>query len=108
MLCFYWMLWYLSSIAILTTTRDWTNAACACPSWILTTLYSRQPTLRLHVLCLEFLIVDDNELRLFGSKSFPLLMLQQVQLLMHLAMTRFGQASNHHLPDATTPRTRVI
>ncbi len=37
--------------------------------------YSRQPTLRLHNLCLEVLSVHGNELHLFGAKAFPLLKL---------------------------------
>ena len=37
--------------------------------------YCRQPTLRLHDLCLEVLTVHGNELCLFGAKAFPLLIL---------------------------------
>ena len=37
--------------------------------------YSRQPNLRLHALCLKVLIVQGNELRLFGAKACPLLIL---------------------------------
>ena len=33
--------------------------------------YCRQPTLWLHDLCLEFLTVHGNELRLFGAKASP-------------------------------------
>ncbi len=33
--------------------------------------YYRQPTLRLHDLCLEVLTVHGNKLRLFGAKAFP-------------------------------------
>ncbi len=37
--------------------------------------YCRQPTLWLHDLCLEVLTVHCSELRLFGAKAFPLLIL---------------------------------
>ncbi len=37
--------------------------------------YSRQPILWLHALCLKVLIVQGNELRLFGAKACPLLIL---------------------------------
>ncbi len=37
--------------------------------------YCRRPTLLLHDLCLEVLTVHGTELRLFGAKAFPLLIL---------------------------------
>ncbi len=44
-------------------------------SLILAILHSRQPTLWLHDLCLEVLTEHGKELRLFGAKAFPLLVL---------------------------------
>ncbi len=33
--------------------------------------YCKQPTLWLHVLCLEVLTVHGTELRMYGAKAFP-------------------------------------
>ncbi len=47
----------------------------------------RQPTLWLHDLCLEVLTVHGIELRLFGAKAFPLLI---------LLMSRIWQSSSRY------------
>ncbi len=72
--------------------------------------YCRQPTLWLHDLCLQFLILHGNELRLFGTKAQTIkvgyLTLQQyVQLLTSLAMTRLGPSIGHQALDL--PRTGI-
>ncbi len=79
--------------------------------YILDILHSKQPTLWLHYLCTEVLTVHGNELRLFGVKAFPLILLlmlciwhssSRYNFFMSLAMTGFGpsietehQASRH-------------
>ena len=83
--CIYGVLWYLSSIAILITTRDPT-----CPRNI-AVLHSRQLTLWLHDPCLRVLTVHGTELSLFRAKAFPLLI---------LLMSRI------YIPDSMTPVNR--
>ena len=75
--CIYGVLHYLSSIAILTTTRDQIHAPCASlktPTPFKDPSHTTLQTTNLswHELCLEFLAVHGNKLRLFEVKTFPL------------------------------------
>ncbi len=98
MLCFYELLRYLTSIAILTTTRDHTSASPKTKPFIDPNHTTQQTTNPLIGL---FLSGSPHWvwLRLFGAQTFPPTRTiniphqtyqQKVQLLTSLAMTQFG------------------
>ena len=70
--------------------------------------HSRQPSLSLHDLCLEFLTVHGNEMRLFWAKVFPIFIL----LMPDIAAVRktfnvfsydvvWAELRTHHLNEPT-------